>query len=87
MVEIDAPGPEVVSGVPLGATNGVVESFDDPRGLGVVAAVEGHRFAFHCTAIADGTRTIAAGAAVTFRVRPGRSGRWEATDVAASSGG
>ena len=73
--------------VPLGARDGVVESFDDPRGLGVVAAADGHRFGFHCTAIADGTRTIGVGAAVTFRVRPGRSGRWEATDIAASPRG
>ena len=78
---------DAVSGVPLGVTNGVVESFDDPRGLGVVAGVDGHRFAFHCTAIADGTRTIAEGIRVTFRVRAGRSGRWEATDIAASAGG
>lgn len=79
--------PAGATAVPLGTTTGVVESFDDPRGLGVVVGTGGHRFGFHCTAIADGTRTIDVGAAVTFRVRPGRSGRWEAADIAAAPGG
>jgi hypothetical protein len=36
---------------------------------------------FHCTAIADGTRTIPVGVAVSYTVVPGRSGRWEAVQV------
>ena len=59
--------------------NGVVTSFDDPRGLGEVTADDGTTYPFHCTAIADGTRTIAEGTAVRFEVVPGRLGRWEAT--------
>ena len=36
---------------------------------------------FHCTAIADGSRTIAVGQAVRFSVVPGNLGRWEATQI------
>lgn len=58
---------------------GTVTDFDDPRGLGTVTAEDGAAYAFHCTAIADGTRTIDVGTAVEFDVVPGRMGRWEAT--------
>lgn len=57
---------------------GVVESFDDAVGLGVVVAADGQRLPFHCIGIADGTRTIAAGTAVRFDLRAGL-GRYEAT--------
>jgi cold shock CspA family protein len=60
---------------------GVVTEFDDPRGLGTVTADDGTTFPFHCTAIADGTRTIEVGAVVAFDVVPGRRGRWEATQL------
>jgi cold shock CspA family protein len=59
---------------------GRVAEFDEARGLGVVDG-DGTRYPFHCTAIADGTRTIDVGASVTFEVRPGGMGRWEATSV------
>ena len=36
---------------------------------------------FHCTAIADGSRSIPVGVDVVFVVVPGRSGRWEAAEV------
>ncbi len=42
------------------------------------------RHPFHCTAIADGTRDIAVGAEVTFRLAPARGGRFEATDIVVS---
>lgn len=61
---------------------GEVTEFDDPRGIGVVTADDGTEFAFHCTAIADGTRTVAVGARVRFVPRPAHLGRWEATDIA-----
>ncbi|MCD9623169.1 cold-shock protein [Rhabdothermincola salaria] len=67
--------------VPLGSHRGTVRSFDDPRGIGVVLGPDGTELAFHCTAIADGTRTIAEGTDVVFRVVPGRRGRWEAADL------
>jgi hypothetical protein len=39
------------------------------------------RFPFHCTQIADGSRTVAVGARVSFGLLAGRAGRWEAADV------
>ncbi len=60
---------------------GTVTEFDDPRGLGVVTSEDGTTYPFHCTQIADGTRTIDVGAAVTFTVRPGHLGRWEAAQL------
>ena len=57
---------------------GTVEEFDEPRGTGVVATADGTRYPFHCTAIADGTRTIPVGVEAVFRVVAGHSGRWEA---------
>jgi cold shock CspA family protein len=60
---------------------GVVTEFDEPAGIGTVTADEGGEHFFHCTAIADGTRTIEVGARVRFEVVPGRLGRWEASDL------
>ena len=58
---------------------GVVTAYDDPAGIGTVTADEGDEHFFHCTAIADGSRTIAVGAEVRYEVVAGRQGRWEAT--------
>jgi len=60
---------------------GVVTEFDDPVGIGTVTAEDGAEHPFHCTAIADGSRSIEVGTAVVFEVVPGRLGRWEATDL------
>jgi hypothetical protein len=57
---------------------GTVTTFDGPRGLGEVTDAAGVRYPFHCTEIADGSRTIPLGAAVEFVVIPGLLGRWEA---------
>jgi cold shock CspA family protein len=38
-------------------------------------------YSFHCTTIADGTRTITVDAEVQFDVRPGRTGNWEAAAI------
>ena len=65
---------------------GVVTAFDEPVGLGTVTTADGDEHAFHCTAIADGTRTIEVGAEVEFEVVPGRLGRWEATDLRPATG-
>ena len=48
--------------------DGVVTSWDDPRGLGEITAADGRTFALQCTDLADGSRTTEAGVAVT----PGR---------------
>ncbi len=67
---------------PSGPVRGRVDSFDDPRGYGTVVGDDGGGpWFFHCTAIADGTRTIEVGAAVTFEVVAGHLGRYEATDL------
>ena len=57
---------------------GRVTSFDAARGLGTVVDSRGDAFDFHATAIADGSRAIEVGTAVTFAVVPGRRGRYEA---------
>ncbi|MFL6205506.1 MAG: hypothetical protein ACJ739_09160 [Acidimicrobiales bacterium] len=61
--------------------DGTVVEFDEPRGLGTIES-DGTTYPFHCTAIVDGTRTIAVGAPVTFAVRPAGMGRWEAAQIA-----
>ena len=66
----------------LGTRVGSVSAFDDHRGLGEITVDDGTVLPFHCTAIADGSRTIEAGAPVRFDVVAGRLGRWEASSVA-----
>ena len=61
-----------------GPRSGRVTSFDERRGLGAVTDLGGAEFAFHATAIADGSRRIAPGTEVTFIVVPGHRGRYEA---------
>ena len=70
-----------MSPVSMASRTGSVESFDEPRGLGAVRTDDGVVLPFHCTAIADGSRTIAVGQAVRFSVVPGNLGRWEATQI------
>lgn len=60
---------------------GTVTAFDVGRGLGTVTDRAGGEWSFHCTAIADGSRTIEVGTAVVFRPVPGHLGRMEAADV------
>jgi cold shock CspA family protein len=74
-----------VSTAPGAVIRGTVTEFDDDRGTGTVTAADGSAaWFFHCTAIADGSRTIATDAVVDFRVVPGHLGRWEAADLAVS---
>ena len=60
---------------------GTVTEFDEAAGLGTVTADDGSAYAFHCTAISDGTRTIAIDTEVEFDLRPARHGAYEATAV------
>ncbi len=60
---------------------GRVVEFDDHRGLGEVEADDGQRYPFHCTAIADGTRTIPVDVPVEFEVAAGPLGSYEAASV------
>ena len=61
--------------------NGTVAEFDEAKGYGVVRTADERDLFFHCTQIADGTRTVPVGAAVEFEVVPGHNGRWEAMDI------
>jgi cold shock CspA family protein len=70
--------------VPLTAIHlGAVTAFDPTRGWGMVTDERGDAFEFHATAIADGSRTIALGAQVSFLVEPGHRGRYEARSLTA----
>jgi cold shock CspA family protein len=60
---------------------GRVTAFDGDAGTGAVTGDDGVERFFHCTAIADGSRTIAVGTAVEYDVVPGHLGRWEADAV------
>jgi cold shock CspA family protein len=71
----------MTTGAMFGVLEGIVAEFDDPRGVGVARSDDGREFPFHCTAVADGSRTIEPGVSVTFEVRAGRLGRWEATAI------
>ena len=65
---------------------GTVVDFDEHAGFGTIAveaeapSPQGAYF-FHCTQIADGSRTIAVGTTVRFEVAAGLPGRWEARHV------
>jgi hypothetical protein len=61
--------------------SGRVAAFDEHVGRGEVEARGGLRFPFHCTAIADGSRTIAPDTSVHFRLVIGPLGALEATGV------
>jgi cold shock CspA family protein len=71
---VDATGPHL----------GRVASFDPTRGLGTVTGDEGAVYAFHATAIADGSRRIDVGARVAYSLAPGHGGRYEARKLVAS---
>lgn len=72
-----------MSANPTNSRVGNVAEFDEPVGLGVLNEPDGSRHPFHCTTIADGSRDIAVGAEVTFRLTTGRAGCYEATDIVA----
>ena len=63
---------------------GVVAAFDDAKGIGTVRGDDGRDYFFHCTAIADRSRTIDEGTEVVFDVVPGHQGRWEAARIRSS---
>jgi hypothetical protein len=60
---------------------GVIESFDDRRGDGVLLSDAGERFYFHCVAIADGSRHIDVGVRASAERRVGHVGRDEVVAV------
>jgi hypothetical protein len=59
-----------------------VADYSVAAGIGTVTDVgSGTIHPFHCTAIADGSRTIAAGTAVRYILVPGHLGVFEARDL------
>ena len=64
-----------------GPRTGRVEEFDERRGTGTVLSDDGTSYPFHCTAITDGTRTVAAGTRVVFEAAAGHLGRLEARSL------
>jgi hypothetical protein len=60
---------------------GVIESFDDRRGDGVLLSDDGERFYFHCVSIANGTRHIEPRVRAQGHRRVGHVGRDEVLDV------
>jgi CspA family cold shock protein len=60
---------------------GRVVAFDERRGLGTIEGDDGARYGFHCTQIADGSRTIGVNASVMFDVVAGPLGQWEAAGI------
>jgi cold shock CspA family protein len=66
---------------------GTVSAFDEHRGLGEITGEDATVYPFHCTEIADGTRTIAVGAHVDFEIVAGPLGRWEAAAITVVRGG
>jgi cold shock CspA family protein len=66
---------------------GRVTAFDEHRGLGELTADDGRVLPFHCTAIADGTRTIRVGSQVEFEIMAGHRGHWEATSLVLATHG
>ncbi len=63
---------------------GTVAEFDEAKGYGTVRTNDGRELFFHCTQIADGTRTIPVDAPVEFEVAAGHNGQWEATVIKSS---
>jgi cold shock CspA family protein len=57
--------------------NGAVREFDEARGIGTIVSDDARSFLFQCIEIADDTRTIDAGQAVSFRLLP-RFGAFQA---------
>ncbi len=66
----------------FGTATGTVIEFDEHRGLGVIAGVDGTHYPFHCTQISDGSRTIEAGTEVAFEIVAGALGKREASAIA-----
>ena len=65
-----------------GPHRGIVASFDEVAGHGRVGDDDNDTdWWFHCTALADGSRSVKVGQSVIFRVVAGHNGRWEAAQI------
>lgn len=62
--------------------SGSVIAYDEHAGLGRLRDLaDGSELDFHCTALNDGTRTVAVGAEVSFETAAGQAGRIEAANI------
>jgi cold shock CspA family protein len=59
---------------------GTVTAFNESVGLGTITSEDGSEHLFHCIEIADGSRSIAVGAAVLFDLLA-KFGRYEAAHI------
>ena len=59
---------------------GTVTAFYESVGLGTITSEDGSEHLFHCIEIADGSRSIAVGAAVLFDLLA-KFGRYEAAHI------
>lgn len=76
-----SPAELVALGLLQPIRRGLVKAYDAEVGLGVASQPGGASFAFHCSAIADGSRQIGVGQAVAFRLRFCVGGAIEASDL------
>ena len=60
---------------------GRVSRWDETGGYGDVTTDDGRELFFHCTAIGDGSRTVAEGTRVVVDVVAGHHGRHEARSL------
>jgi cold shock CspA family protein len=60
---------------------GVIESFDERRGDGLLRGDDGENFYFHCVSIADGSRSITPGVRAEGQRAVGRLGHDEVVSV------
>ncbi len=60
---------------------GTVVSFDERVGLGTVEVAGQGSYRFHCTQIADGSRSVDEGTKVTFVLVARHGGVWEAAEL------
>ncbi len=71
---------------PFADVRGVVAAFDEAAGWGTLHTEAGAEVFFHCTRIADGTRTIPVGVTVAASIAPIGLGDFEAVGVRQSAG-
>ena len=79
-MSIPRPGAVVDPGL-VRTRAGAVAEFDEPSGIGTVRDRDGAVHPFHCTAIADGSRSIAVGTGVRYVLVTGHGGAFEARDI------
>ncbi|MHB1988440.1 MAG: S1 domain-containing protein [Acidimicrobiales bacterium] len=65
---------------------GIVIKYDTARGIGAVRDDAGEEYAFHCTAITDGSREVGEATAVAFVLGARHGGAMEAVSLTKLTG-